>query len=143
MTNLSKPTRLKHMVELKMMGFSDLQVADKMKEEGYRKVSETTVWRYLKNIDFKFEDPNKMMINKLYQDQLRDIALGDTALRLKWRAHLLDKIFPTKLHEEVTVRKEEELSLEDYDDSEVEQLREVARLLEQRAKRSAEKNGEG
>ena len=67
-----------------------------MKEEGYR-TSNITIRR---DMDSPYAENFKQ---ELLRKQLADISLcPDYDIKLRYRAHLLDKFFPTKISQELT-----------------------------------------
>jgi len=87
---LSKTSRLNRAFELKMRGMSDAEISKTMKGEGFKYVSRRTISRLMTSIEAT------RMIEELERLQLRDIAIADIHLRLKYRAKLLDKLMPRK-----------------------------------------------
>jgi len=85
---LGRAARTLRTLELRTLGFSYPDIVSKMKEESYR-ISESTVRRDLHSLGaIAFRD-------EVLRRQLMDIAIsGDAALRLKARAHILDKLYP-------------------------------------------------
>ncbi|MDD1678732.1 MAG: hypothetical protein LUO93_06060 [Methanomicrobiales archaeon] len=84
-------------VELKLKGLTAADVADRMRGEGYRKVSERTVERLWAEV--RDEEPGYSwsgdMIDELLRQQLAEITIVDQrSLKLKYRDRLLDKVMP-------------------------------------------------
>jgi orotate phosphoribosyltransferase-like protein len=87
---LSKTSRLNRAFELKMRGMSDAEISKTMKGEGFKHVSRRTISRLMTSVEATRK------IEELERLQLRDIAIADLPLRLKYRGKLLDKLMPRK-----------------------------------------------
>jgi len=88
---IAQRARLDKALELKLRGLSDIEIAARMKEDGYEYCSPRTINRILHEV------PEERVLEELKRQQLRDITTADVPLRLKWRAHILDKMMPQKI----------------------------------------------
>lgn len=81
--------RIHRTIELRALGYTYAKIALKLKEEGFKTTCENTVKLDLKtNIAEEFRQ-------ELLRKQLEDIEnRKNEALRLKWRANLLELMFP-------------------------------------------------
>lgn len=82
----SRQGKLTRVINLKMRGLTDTEIAEQMLDEGYKRVSRRTVQRLIHSAD------GREMAEQLLMLQLRDITQADISLRLKYRDRLLDKI---------------------------------------------------
>src|SRR5512138_1513518 len=84
-------------VELKLRGLTAADVATRMRDEGYRKVSERTVerlWAEVREDEVGYSWSGGM-IDELLRQQLAEISIVDQrSLKLKYRDRLLDKLMP-------------------------------------------------
>ena len=90
--NIQRLKRDKRVIELYCMGLTQRQTSDRMREEGFR-ISPRTVETVLHGKTAAEE------AEEIKRRQLQDIAIADPALRLKWRAHLLDRLMPHRIEQ--------------------------------------------
>jgi hypothetical protein len=92
-----KTSKRVRIVELKLRGFTAVDVAERMRSEGYSKVSERTVerlWAEVRREESGFSWSGDM-IEELLRQQLAEITIVDErSLKLKYRDRLLDKLMP-------------------------------------------------
>lgn len=92
---ISNQSKLARVINLRMRGLNDNEISKQMNEDGYKHISPRTVSRLLK------EAKKTEFADELIQQQLRDITISDTALRLKFRDKLIDKFNPPQSKLEV------------------------------------------
>lgn len=85
---ISSKARLDRAIDLKCKGLTDREISDRMKEEGYRWVSERTINKILNTV------PESRVVEKLKRIQLRTIKTADVTLQLKYRDSLLSSNRP-------------------------------------------------
>jgi hypothetical protein len=85
---ISKAGRLDRALDLKTRGLTDSEISQRMSEEGYAHVSLRTINRLLNGVEAE------LFVDNLLRLQLRDITISDTALRLKYRDKILEKLMP-------------------------------------------------
>ena len=85
---ISKAGRLDRALDLKTRGLTDSEISQRMSEEGYDHVSFRTINRLLNGVEAS------LFVDNLLRLQLRDITISDTALRLKYRDKILEKLMP-------------------------------------------------
>jgi hypothetical protein len=85
--------RRQRVLELTALGMSIPEISETLGKEGYRYHGERTVW------SDQNSDEAKEFVKELQRRQLRDIAQADLPVKLKWRAHLLDKLMPQKIEQ--------------------------------------------
>jgi len=66
-----------------------------MKDEGYMHVSVRTINSLLNSLEAK------SFVDELLRLQLRDITTSDTALRMKYRDRLLEKLMPKRIEQQI------------------------------------------
>jgi hypothetical protein len=126
----SQAGRIRRTIELRAHGYSYPKIHGAMRLEGY-KTSEMTIRRDLQT------DEAHAFRDELLRRQLEDITVAeDVEVRLKWRAHILDKLFPSISYagrisqeiEEESVR-QEDAGLRDFTEEEQAEIRRTGRLL--------------
>jgi hypothetical protein len=91
------------MIELRVLGMKYEDIVKKLDEEGFKVDYDSVVCVVSENIETKFKE-------ELLRRQLADITLAEEPeVRLKWRAHILDKLYPPLA--KVEQEKEEEGSM--------------------------------
>jgi hypothetical protein len=120
--------RVRRTIEFRALGYSYPKIHEAMRTEGY-KTSEHTVRRDLQT------DEAHAFRDELLRCQLEDIVVAeDVEVRLKWRAHILDKLFPSisyagRISSEAGLEEVEPDGLRELTDAEREEVRRVGRLL--------------
>jgi len=128
--NNPKPPIKKRILELWTLGYTSLQTSNQLKKEGYQwGVSQRTVAGYLASLP-KFPDPALELKEELLRRQLMDIAISDPDLRLRWRAHLLDKLFATRIHtDHMETAKEMNIDLRNFNEEEKQHIRSISKRM--------------
>ncbi len=85
-------------VELKLRGYSNAQISEQLRAEGFGKSSERSVnrvWAEARSSVVEYRPWTGEMIDELLRHQLAEITIVDErSLKLKYRDRLLDKLMP-------------------------------------------------
>ena len=92
---ISLTGRLARALDLKARGLTDAEISERMKDEGYMHVSVRTINSLLNSLEAK------SFVDELLRLQLRDITTSDTALRMKYRDRLLEKLMPKRIEQQI------------------------------------------
>ena len=91
-----KASRTLRTLELRTLGFPYPDIAEKLRDEGF-KTSYSTVRNdlaYCEKLQLPDETRTVPYRNEIVRRQLMDIAQADIEIRLKARAHIIDKLYP-------------------------------------------------